>query len=280
LKFVKWLLLIVCIGDLFARVGDDCPDNYDPLNILSKKNTGIVTELAKPSVASQEITEFNVQSDGKKKYPVIGNNFNSSIYWSKTYSSMNQRHLATDQLLVDDKDKPILCPDTKEKIYLTKQAVKDLVMQGSGRVKCGNHSIFPLSYARGKKFQRKFTVTDSWWGKGAHGVAVIPFRTVAVDQKEIILGTVLYIPSMDGKTLDLKNGKTIVHDGFFLAGDIGPKVKGDHIDIFVGELSDNEADLKKQLHVIKGLKVQRVTDNAIIDKLKAMHAKDYPEGYD
>ena len=54
-------------------------------------------------------------------------------------------------------------------------------------MKCGNHSIFPLSYARGKKFQRKFTVTDSWWGKGAHGVAVIPFRTVAVDQKEIIL---------------------------------------------------------------------------------------------
>jgi 3D (Asp-Asp-Asp) domain-containing protein len=63
---------------------------------------------------------------------------------------------------------------------------------------------------------------------------LIPYRSVAVDPKQIPLGTVLYIPKAAG--IPLPGGGE--HDGYFLAHDVGGAIKGKRVDLFVGTEKD------------------------------------------
>lgn len=91
------------------------------------------------------------------------------------------------------------------------------------------------------------------WGRGATGRAITPLRTVAVDSTAIPLGTVLYIPEMNG----LRDLEGRSHDGCFIAEDRGSKVKGKHIDFFVGSAVNGEAwnhavPSNRGVHVVVG----------------------------
>lgn len=70
------------------------------------------------------------------------------------------------------------------------------------------------------------------WGRGAMGTPITPLLTVAVDSDVIPLGTVLYIPELDGLPRDALG--SAAHDGCFLAEDRGSKVRGKHVDVFTG----------------------------------------------
>jgi 3D (Asp-Asp-Asp) domain-containing protein len=63
------------------------------------------------------------------------------------------------------------------------------------------------------------------WGRGAAGVPIAPLRSVAADPQVLPMGTILYIPELDGV-----RGS----DGCFVVEDRGLKVQGDHVDIFTG----------------------------------------------
>ena len=69
------------------------------------------------------------------------------------------------------------------------------------------------------------------WGRGAAGTAIIPLRTIAADTSVLPMGTILYIPELDGAPRG-ENGQT--HDGCFIVEDRGLRVKGEHVDIFAG----------------------------------------------
>ena len=71
------------------------------------------------------------------------------------------------------------------------------------------------------------------WGRGATGKAVTPLLTVAVDSDVVPLGTAVYIPQFEGLPRDIE--RSSVHDGCFVAQDRGLKVKGKHVDVFMGE---------------------------------------------
>ncbi len=58
-----------------------------------------------------------------------------------------------------------------------------------------------------------------------------PLKSVAIDTNKIPLGSKLYIPQFERLYL----GNNGVHNGIFNAHDIGSEVRGNHIDIFVGE---------------------------------------------
>jgi len=75
------------------------------------------------------------------------------------------------------------------------------------------------------------------WGRGANGRAITPLRTVAVDPTEIPLGTVLYVPEMNG----LRDLDGNAHDGCFIAEDRGSKIKGKHLDFFVGSAATGDS---------------------------------------
>jgi 3D (Asp-Asp-Asp) domain-containing protein len=71
------------------------------------------------------------------------------------------------------------------------------------------------------------------FGRGATGNPITPFRTIAADTSVLPMGTVVYIPELDGAPRE--SGDPI--DGCFVVEDRGMKVKGEHVDIFTGSRS-------------------------------------------
>jgi len=75
------------------------------------------------------------------------------------------------------------------------------------------------------------------WGRGAAGTAITPLRSVAADTQVLPMGTVLYIPELDGVAV---TGQA-ASDGCFVVEDRGLKVQGEHVDIFTGQPSQTAA---------------------------------------
>jgi 3D (Asp-Asp-Asp) domain-containing protein len=69
------------------------------------------------------------------------------------------------------------------------------------------------------------------WGRGAAGTPITPMRTLAADTSVLPMGTVVYIPELDGAPRD-DSGDVL--DGCFVVEDRGLRVKGEHVDIFTG----------------------------------------------
>jgi 3D (Asp-Asp-Asp) domain-containing protein len=80
----------------------------------------------------------------------------------------------------------------------------------------------------------RFHVAHARYGEGAHGVHVVPYRTIAVDPRFLAQGTVLYVPQARGTVVTLPSGETHIHDGYFYAADTGGAIEGNHIDVFLG----------------------------------------------
>ncbi len=80
-----------------------------------------------------------------------------------------------------------------------------------------------------------FKVTESKWGTAGTGRPLQPFRTVAVDPKVIKLGSLLYVPILEGRTMPGRSPwGGFVHDGCVVADDTGGGIDGNQLDLFVG----------------------------------------------
>ncbi len=90
-----------------------------------------------------------------------------------------------------------------------------------GRCKCSNSPCFK--------------VTENQWGTAGSNHPLQPFRTVAVDPKVVKLGSLLYVPLLEGRTMP---GRApwggFVHDGCVVADDTGGHIDGHRLDLFVG----------------------------------------------
>ena len=80
-----------------------------------------------------------------------------------------------------------------------------------------------------------FQVTPTQWGTAGTGRPLQPFRTVAVDPKVVKLGSLLYVPLLEGRVMP---GRPpwggYVHDGCVVADDTGGHIDGHQLDLFVG----------------------------------------------
>lgn len=80
--------------------------------------------------------------------------------------------------------------------------------------------------------------TNNPWGVGFRDNPLVPLRSLAVDNRVIPFGTVLYAPVWDGVAITGKDGvDSITHDGCFRADDMGYGISGHHVDFFVGPKS-------------------------------------------
>lgn len=116
---------------------------------------------------------------------------------------------------------------------VTKDFASELELQGTGQLKDGR-VLNIEGHCRCEK-SPCFKVTEAKWGTAGTGRPLQPFRTVAVDPKVIKLGSLLYVPLLEGRTMP---GRApwggFVHDGCVVADDTGGGIDGNQLDLFVG----------------------------------------------
>jgi 3D (Asp-Asp-Asp) domain-containing protein len=115
----------------------------------------------------------------------------------------------------------------------TREFVSELTMQGTGKLRDGRlvNIWGPCKCPNSPCFH----VVEQQWGIGGGGRPLQPFRSVAVDPKLIKLGSLLYVPLLEGRTMP---GRPpwggFVHDGCVIADDTGGAVRNYQLDLFVG----------------------------------------------
>lgn len=116
---------------------------------------------------------------------------------------------------------------------VSREFAAQLALQGTGKLKDGR--VLNIWGHCSCDHTPCFKVTDSQWGTAGGGKALQPFRTVAVDPRVIKLGSLLYVPLLEGRTMP---GRApwggFVHDGCVIADDTGGGIDGNQLDLFVG----------------------------------------------
>lgn len=182
------------------------------------------------------IGEDEVKSKKKAKPPVRV---------EKAVANDNQLADDTDGLVEGEAELAAVAPPDLVPIYgpgkttckpiaeVTREFAQQLRVQGTGKLRDGRvlnvwgHCSCATSPC--------FKVTALQWGNAGTGRPLHPFRTVAVDPKVIKLGSLLYIPQLEGRTMP---GRApwggFVHDGCVVADDTGGGIRGKQLDLFVG----------------------------------------------
>jgi len=147
--------------------------------------------------------------------------------------------------------------------------------------KTGNKTF--VNCRKCKKYSKSKLAVESWgkvvwkksagFGDGVKNYKLIPFRTIAVDNNVIPYGTVIFIPLVKGKMIELPNGEKVTHDGYFFAGDTGGAIKKNHIDTFTGVYIDNPFPEVIKSNENKTFDAYIVADKNIIKLLAEIHIK-------
>jgi 3D (Asp-Asp-Asp) domain-containing protein len=115
---------------------------------------------------------------------------------------------------------------------VTKEFAAQLALQGTGKLRDGR--VVNIWGACPCDRKPCFKVTQTKWGTAGNGRPLQPFRTVAVDRSVIKLGSLLYVPMLEGRTMP---GRPpwggFVHDGCVIADDTGGGIIGNQLDLFV-----------------------------------------------
>lgn len=148
----------------------------------------------------------------------------------------------------DDAELAAIAPDSRVTLYsngpsasnkcepiadVSKEFASQVALQGTGKLHDGR--VVNISGACNCRHSPCFNVTQAQWGTAGSGKLLQPFRTVAVDPKVVKLGTLLYVPLLEGRRMP---GRPpwggYVHDGCVIADDTGGHIAGNRLDLFVG----------------------------------------------
>src|SRR5688572_13009509 len=109
-----------------------------------------------------------------------------------------------------------------------------LKIQGTGKLRDGR--VLNVWGHCGCETSPCYKIIAHQWGTAGTGRPLQPFRTVAVDPKLIKLGSLLYVPLLEGRVMPGRSPwGGFVHDGCVVADDTGGGIKGEQLDLFVGK---------------------------------------------
>lgn len=158
--------------------------------------------------------------------------------WNTYYYLANEADHATPA------DTPLLTADCDILGDVPEAFHDDLCIEGSGiltdgRVvnyasSCTQECFAAVTCGRHRRYKICYRVLDPErypWGMGVEGRALEPDVSIAVDRSLIPIGSILYLPELDGV---IPPGRSEPHDGCVRADDIGGAIKGNHIDFFAG----------------------------------------------
>jgi 3D (Asp-Asp-Asp) domain-containing protein len=116
---------------------------------------------------------------------------------------------------------------------VSKEFAAQLAVQGTGKLRDGR--MVNIWGACNCSRSPCFQVTRTPWGTAGSGKPLQPFRTVAVDPRVVKLGSLLYVPLLEGRTMPGRSPwGGYVHDGCVIADDTGGHIAGQRLDLFVG----------------------------------------------
>lgn len=126
-------------------------------------------------------------------------------------------------------------------VKVTAEFARVLRLEGSGVLSDGR-----LVNSAGGKFIT-VPVIKAPFGLGSHKrTPLVPYLSIAVDPKEIPLGSTVFIYEARGMPLPpAPDGSARFHDGYFKAIDIGGSILGTHIDVFSGPHAEDYAFVQK-----------------------------------
>ncbi len=163
-------------------------------------------------------------------------NLVGSLWISYYYVSREQDfRLNADILLRDSACLPLATVDY--------QYMSEVCVEGSGQLLDGtviNYAsgcdcAVPCPYGGGKICYTELDQERYPWGAGAASASLIPLRSLAVDNNVIPHGTLIYMEEWDGVYIPPVDGVgNFIHDGCFVASDVGGWIKNDHFDFFSG----------------------------------------------
>jgi 3D (Asp-Asp-Asp) domain-containing protein len=174
-------------------------------------------------------------------YYVIGEEEVARLAAKKAAKAANDNIVAEES---DEKDLAAIAPPAETvTIYepkacapiadVTRDFAAQLELQGTGKLKDGR--VVNIWGACPCDRKPCFKVTENQWGNSGTGKPLQPFRTVAVDRTIVKLGSLLYVPLLEGRTMP---GRPpwggFVHDGCVVADDTGGGIQGHQLDLFVG----------------------------------------------
>ena len=129
-------------------------------------------------------------------------------------------------------------------------------------------SIFPKHTGIGKT---KFREAHGIYGDGIDDYILSPYRSLATDLDYIKPGTVLYVPKARGALIKLPSGRVINHDGYFFAADKGGAIKGNHVDVYIGNSTSAPFFPWVESTSSKTFEAFVVTDPKVIADLTYLH---------
>jgi 3D (Asp-Asp-Asp) domain-containing protein len=116
---------------------------------------------------------------------------------------------------------------------VSREFASQLAVQGTGKLHDGR--VLNIWGPCNCKRSPCFKVTQAQWGMAGTGKPLQPFRTVAVDPRVVKLGSWLYVPLLEGRTMPGRGPwGGYVHDGCVMADDTGGHILGNRLDLFVG----------------------------------------------
>ena len=155
--------------------------------------------------------------------------------------------------------------EKEEHIYVLNYAGRSKEIQNDCR-DCEKYKKYD-SYKKTGKVLWEFS---SDFGKGVLNFKLKPFKTIAVDPSKIPYGSVLFIPEAKNTIYIDENGERKIHDGYFFAADTGSKIKGNHIDLFLGNTNINPFSFVKS-DENKTFEALIIRDLEIMEKVQKLH---------
>lgn len=155
-----------------------------------------------------------------------------------------------------------------------------LLMEGSGILKDRGAGEIPVNYGRRVKGQARYTILNRCkFGEGVrHDLCLLPYHTIATDNKVHKINEILYIPAAKG--IRLPDGT--LHDGTFIVRDTGGAFKGTggkRVDLFTGTAPDFDNVFQKEgFHKTKSFEAYKVKGQSA-DRVREKLAEKFGDLY-
>lgn len=222
------------VADLFARIINGL-GNIVPATLLAMGCQGpTVTPIPVDNTPAVSISRHDTPSIDETK--PLGQ-FNMTFYYvigedevKRKPVNDNQTELAS----IDDAKVTLYeAGSCNEIAEVSPEFANQLAIQGTGKLNDGRVLNIWGRCACGHS--PCFKATANQWGTAGTNHPLQPFRTVAVDPRVVKLGSLLYVPLLEGRVMP---GRPpwggFVHDGCVVADDTGGHIDGNRLDLFVG----------------------------------------------